>query len=367
MIKKVGLVSPYALSVPGGVQEQVLSMSRELSKRSVEVVVLAPDSSDVTHYETPAEVVRLGPLTSLPANGSKAPLTLSWSAAKQAREVLRGFAPDIVHYHEPFAPLLGWPSLLSHEFASVGTIHRSGGGPAIRLTGPLLRRLARKLNQVVAVSEMAAVTYANSLASKPTVLFNGFEIERFREMPRVKPMEPTLVVVGRLEERKGVATAVEAIRRHNKVAESKWCLRIVGDGPERARLESLAQGDTRINFLGRVSDEQKREELRTASALVAPALYGESFGLILIEGLASQTPVIASNIDGYRQAGGGLVTLFEPGNSDDLLGAIQRAVDGDSLAGQEPVNEYVQRWSMMSLIDEYLEIYEQATRDFQAV
>ena len=61
------------------------------------------------------------------------------------------------------------------------------------------------------------------------------------------------------------------------------------------------------------------------------------------------------------------MTLFEPGNSDDLLGAIQRAVDGDSLEGQEQVDEYVQRWSMKSLMDEYLEIYEQATRDFQAV
>ncbi len=367
MIKRVVLVSPYALSVPGGVQEQVLSMSRELSKRQIEVVVLAPDANDSTRYETPARIFHLGPLLSLPANGSKAPLTLSWSAAKKAREIVREFSPDVIHYHEPFAPIIGWASLSSHEFASVGTIHRSGGGPAIRLTRPLLKRLGHRLDRVVAVSEMAALTYAASLDRKPIVLFNGFEIERFREMPRVEPDEPTFVVVGRLEERKGVATAVTAILNHNASSPNKWRLRVVGDGPERSRLEQLANGDPLITFLGRVSDEVKRAEIRSASALVAPALHGESFGLILIEGLASEIPVIASNIDGYRQAGGGQVALFTPGNPNDLLAAMRQTLEGDGSERRARVSDYVQRWSMESLMDAYLDIYEQATKDFQAI
>jgi phosphatidylinositol alpha-mannosyltransferase len=116
---RIALISPYALSVFGGAQEQALAMSRELSHRGHEVLLVSPDQRDHTTYDTPAQVVHFGRLLSLPANGSKAPLTLSPLAGRRTRAAISAFRPDVVHFHEPFAPLIGWSTLNAHNAAAV--------------------------------------------------------------------------------------------------------------------------------------------------------------------------------------------------------------------------------------------------------
>ena len=352
-IKRVALVSPYALSVFGGVQEQILAMSRVLSARGVEVLIVAPDASDETGYDTPARVLRLGPRWSFPANGSKAPLTISPLAAWRAKEAVDAFNPDVVHFHEPFAPALG-------------TFHRSGNGPALRLTKPLLERLSTRLDAAVSVSKAAARTIEDACGLKSDVLFNGFEMERFVATPRQRSAETVLFYVGRLEQRKSVATAVEAAHHHNARSERPWLLVIAGDGPERARLQALAARSQRIVFIGPISDEEKRAWLRRADALIAPSTRGESFGLVLLEGMASETLVVASDIEGYRAAGGQFATIFTPGNVSSLEGAIIRALEGESEKGITAAREHAERWSMNALMDEYEERYEKARKRFQA-
>lgn len=360
---RIAIVSPYALSVFGGVQEQVLAMSRELSARGHHVLVVAPDQRDDTAYDTPADVARFGSLLSIPANGSRAPLTLSWRAARAANKYVQSFGPDLVHFHEPFAPLVGWSLLRDHRCAAVGTFHRSGGGPAFSLTRPLLARLRRGLDATAAVSEAARDTITANVALEPELLFNGFETERFREFPREAQETPTLLVVGRLESRKGVRVALEAVLAHNRESRTPWRLVIIGDGPERGELESLAASDDNILLLGRVDDEGKRRWLRRADALLCPALRGESFGLVLLEGMAAETPVVASDIDGYRQASGGHATLVAPGNVEAWTKAIARVLESphDTAAAVR----HAQEWSMASLVTRYEELYARAQRDFK--
>lgn len=365
-IKRVVLVSPYALSVFGGVQEQILAMSRVLSARGREVLIVAPDVSDDTVYDTPARVLRLGPRWSFPANGSKAPLTISPVAAWRAKEAVEAFDPDVVHFHEPFAPLLGWSLLRRHARPAVGTFHRSGSGPALRFTKPLLERLATRLDAAVSVSKSAQRTIEDACGLKSDVLFNGFEMERFVATPRQRSSERVLFYVGRLEARKSVATAVEAAHHHNARSERPWLLVIAGDGPERARLQALAARSQRIVFIGPISDEEKRAWLRRADALIAPSTRGESFGLVLLEGMASETLVVASDIEGYRAAGGQFATIFTPGNVSSLEGAIIRALEGESEKGINAAREHAARWSMDALMDAYEERYEQAHKRFQS-
>lgn len=357
---RISLISPYALSVHGGVQEQTLAMSRELSRRGHEVLVVAPDGSDSTTYDTPATVARFGRLLSLPANGSRAPLTLSPLATRRAWFAVTQFHPDVVHFHEPFAPLVGWGVLRVRRAPAVGTFHRSGSGPALNLTRPLLRSFAKDLDVTTAVSQSAATTINSACGLMPEVLFNGFETERFIEVPRERGSEIVLVVVGRLEERKGVAVAIRAVRRHNERGNDPWRLVVVGDGPERARLQALAGHDDQILFTGAVSDQVKRGWLRRANAVIAPALRGESFGLVLLEAMASETPVVASDIDGYREASGGHSTLFVPGDADQLEKAVIRALGDESLQSIAAAREHAQHWSMASLMDRYEVLYDRA-------
>lgn len=363
-VQRIALVSPYALSVFGGVQEQVLSMSRELARRGRDVLVVSPDASDQAHFDTTARVQRFGHLVSLPANGSKAPLTLSPVASAKARRAIRDFTPDLVHFHEPFAPLLGWATLRAHESAQLATFHRSGGGPAFTLTSPLLRRLARNIDVATAVSATAASTIEREVGVRAEVLFNGFETEQFTAIPRRREDEVTLVTVGRLEERKGTAYAIRAVLEHNARSSPAWRLIVIGDGPERAALVALAAGDQRIEFVGAVNDEVKRSWLRRAHAVIAPATRGESFGLVLLEAMASEAAVVASDISGYRDAAGGYAVLFEPANVTGLVSGIERALASESPLALEQARGYAERWSMRDLMDRYEKLYDQARRRF---
>jgi len=366
-LARVTLVSPYALSVFGGVQEQVLSMSRELSRRGHDVQVVAPDRADTASYDTPARLDRVGRLISVAANGSRAPLTLSARASREASQKIRDFTPDVIHFHEPFAPRVGWCALRTHSAPSVGTFHRSGHGRSLVMAAPLLRRAARKLDVTAAVSEMAAVTARAVYRVSPEVLFNGFEIDRFVAFPREAQSELTLVVVGRLEARKGVATAIDAVRLHNDRHDHPWRLVVVGNGPERASLRHVAGADDYIEFVGAVSDEEKRRWYRRADVLIAPATHGESFGLILLEAMASETRVVASDIPGYRDAAGAHAVMFEPGQSNDLERAIDRALASRDAATLARARQHAEHWSMRRLVDDYLALYHQAREHFVAL
>jgi phosphatidyl-myo-inositol alpha-mannosyltransferase len=363
---RVALVSSYALSAFGGVQEQALSMSRELSRRGHDVLLVAPDAQDHATYDTPAHVARFGAVLKIPANGSRAPLTLSPSASRHAARTIEHFRPDVVHFHEPFAPLVGWGALRAHLAPAVATFHRSGGGPAITLTKPLLRRLATRLDVAAAVSESAAKTIHSACGIEATVLFNGFEMERFSVTARERGDETLLVVLGRHEERKGVAHAINAVRAHNATSDDTWKLVVLGDGPQRRHLETLAAGDDQIVFAGAPRDVEKRQWLRRANALIAPSIGGESFGMILLEGMASETSVVASDIDGYHEAASGFATLFTPGDDTSLEAAIERALRDETTESIARAKAHADEWSMSTLIDRYEGLYAQAGERFSA-
>lgn len=353
--RRVAIVSPYALDVFGGVQEQVLGMSREFMSRGIETLVISPEGGELIS-ETPAQVLRFGGRISIPANGSKAPITLSPTATKRAREAIEKFDAEIVHIHEPFAPLVGYGELFaSSNRIRVGTFHRSGKGPAYTLTKPLLRQVLRRLDARVAVSDRAAETLRTATGADAEVLFNGFEMKRFGSLPRTEV--PTILFVGRFETRKGAHVVVEAIRHWRETGGPEVRLVMAGQGPDSAKLHALADGDPSITFVGAIGDAEKRRLLGVSTVLVAASLFGESFGMTLLEGMASGAAVVASDIDGYREAAGGHATLFTPNDPTDLRRAIAVALQ-QSTSAREAALHHAENWSMERLADRYLGIYE---------
>jgi phosphatidylinositol alpha-mannosyltransferase len=336
-------------------------MSREWSRRGVEVRVYAPDVDDRQDYDTPATIVRFGRLLSLPANGSRAPLALSPTASRAVWRDIANFEPDVVHLHEPFAPFLGW-STLRHASNVVGTFHRSGGGPAYTLTGPLLRRLARRLRAAVAVSAEAQRTIREGAGVEACVLFNGFETDRFRAVDRHASDGVQILFIGRLEARKGVLTVVEAVREHNATSSTPWHLHVVGDGPLRDTLKEACAGDSHIVLHGRVDDLTKRQLLRKASVAVAASTHGESFGLVCLEPMAAEVPVVVSAIPGYQAAAGDCAAYFQPSDARDLRRAIADALtfDAEHIAR---ARDRAERWSMRELVDRYDQLFSQIGDD----
>ena len=380
-LQRIALVCPYSLSRPGGVQGQVLGLARTLTGRGHRVAVFAP----VDHgAEIPdgVELVVTGHSTSLPANGSVAPVSVSPMALHRAMADLRGWMPDVVHVHEPFAPGLSFGLLAGRSPAPViGTFHRSGGSALYTLLGPVARRAARHLTLRCAVSAAAVATAEHALGGTYDILFNGIEVDRFTGVEPWPTTGPTALFLGRHEERKGLAVLLEAWDRYlagtdpNGTLDAAPVLWVAGDGPETERLRRRHPESESVRWLGVLNEEEKVRRLVGADLLCAPALGGESFGMVLLEAMAARTVVVASDIDGYRDAAGGLAVLSPPGDAPALSVALGGVFDGvlalqsdqpgtgpDAGSGRsgwlEGGSARAAGWSMESLAGQYEERYQ---------
>ncbi|MGI8874936.1 MAG: glycosyltransferase family 4 protein [Egibacteraceae bacterium] len=301
---RVALVCPYDWSRPGGVRHHVAHLADHL-RATHEVAVFAPASEPVAE----AHVHPVGGAVGVRYNRSVAPVALAPTAARRLTGALRAFAPDLVHVHEPFAPLLGLAATARAPHPVIGTFHAwSHRDRAYRAAAPVASRLARRLDARIAVSP-AAQQYAAKALGLPhaafTVLPNGVDAEAFaraeplREL--IDPERPLLLFVGRLEPRKGLDVAVRAFLRL-RASDASVRLCVVGDGPERDRCQQMVPPSLRpdVLFVGRVDADDLPRYHASADLLVAPATGGESFGIVLLEAMAAGLPVVASDIPGYR-------------------------------------------------------------------
>ncbi len=353
---RIGMISPYSLSVPGGVQAQVLGLARELRRQGHEARVLGPcDGPPPEPFVTP-----LGNSLPTAANGSMAPLAPDASAALRTIRALRDEQFDVIHVHEPLAPGPAMTTLVMGGAPIVGTFHAAGVSTSYRVFKPLLDRLLRRIDVKVVVSKDAKELVESHFPQHGggiRMLYNGVDIATIAAAPPVRVIGPTIFFCGRHEQRKGLAVLLEAFAKLPADAR----LWIGSDGPDGAALRSRFGGDDRISWLGRIDDAEKFARLRGASVFCAPSLHGESFGVVLIEAMAAQTVVVASALDGYRNVAtdGVDALLVEPGDSAALAGALARALTDTSLAARLRTAgaARAEDFSMTKLVAEYVAIY----------
>jgi phosphatidylinositol alpha-mannosyltransferase len=356
VLVRVLLSSPYSLSLFGGVQAQVLGLAHALRARGVDARVIAPCDGP------PPEpgITSVGPSTRLPSNGSVAPVATGHAVAERTIEAIRTFEPDVLHLHEPLAPGANHAALVGTTVPAVGTFHsaRQGRNPWYQTFRSPLKGLLRRLTITTAVSEQAARQIALSFNTECEILPNGVEVAQFAKGDRIDHDRPAIFFVGRLEPRKGVAQLLDAFARLDRDA----LLWVAGDGPERARLGDRAVGS--VEWLGKISQVEKATRLRSATVACFPAIEGESFGIVLLEAMAAGAPVVASDIDGYRDVArdGQEALLVEPRNPDDLADALRTVLDDqdrrDALiaAGRARAEEF----SLDRLAESFLDVYERA-------
>ncbi len=352
---KIGICCPYELGSPGGVQTQVRGLGQIFAARGHEVCVLAP--GDLGEEIAGVTTRSLGRVRSISANGSVAPITLSWRASRQARAILESC--DVAHLHEPFAPLLGWSSLLSasHRELSVATFHRSSSAAYDRWLSPLARFAIRRLDIAVAVSQEASRTAHALCGVEPEIVPNGVTVAS--ALPD-QARKAQLLFVGRHEERKGLEVLLEA----SELMTESHCLAIVGQGPQSKDLQArYPEGPSRA-WLGRVSDADRDALLAKSAIYCAPSLGGESFGVVLLEAMGLGAAVVASAISGYEAAANGHARLVPPGEPFALAEALDEQLrqwrDGEGWqASREAAFAYAQTLSLEVVADRYLAIFEQ--------
>jgi len=353
----VCLVSPYSLSVPGGVQGQVLGLARALRGSGTEAWVIAPCDGP------PPEpfVTTVGPSVQVPSNGSVSPIASSKAAASRTFEALRSFDPDVLHLHEPAVPGPTHAALMGTSIPAVGTFHAAADEPhtALKLFRKPAVRLAARLAIRTAVSEEARRTAEASLDGHYWVVPNGVDLAFYSKAVPWPAEHPSILFVGRHEERKGLRYLLEAFRSLDRPGTELW---VAGEGPETSELKAL--GVAGVQWLGRISDDEKARRMRAATVYCCPAVHGESFGLVVLEGMAAGAALVASDIPGFRNVARPDVEalMAAPGDAVSLRNALRRLLDdpGRRMELVEAGRKRASEFSMEHLAERYMPLYETA-------
>ncbi len=375
------MACPYSLSQPGGVQGQTIGLARSLRTLGHIVTVVAPHDDhppgtflpqldrDLSPLSSIARTCPsllasfqgngtfcVGPSTRIRSNGSVAPLSLSLGGVWRVLHSLRQRSPDVIHVHEPLAPMFNYGFLLSASTPVVGTFHRSGRSAWHRALMPAAKWATQRLAARCAVSAAAA-----NLVGGPDVdvLFNGVEVKRFTQAIPWPTDVPTVMFLGRHEVRKGLELLLRAFERTPDPA----VLWIAGDGPETLKLKRMFPPSPYVHWLGVLSESEVAQRLSGAHILCAPSLFGESFGVVLLEAMAARCSIVASSLDGYRTAVQGHAQLIPVGDEGVIANALTGALNEVRLDTRERsealvrASKHAEQMSFSRLAARYESVY----------
>jgi phosphatidyl-myo-inositol alpha-mannosyltransferase len=305
---KVGIVVPFSWSFWGAVVEHAELQAAALRRLGMDVrLVMGNDPPGQftrvlhprvgRHGTPPPDVIPIGRSVIVPANGSLPNIILSPRSILRVRSVLRRERFDLLHLHEPMTPTPCIAALAFWDGPTVATHHASGDLGWMRIAKPVWGFLEDRIDRRIAVSEQARASAQRWLPGEYEIVPNGVLIPDGAE-PAGR--EHRVVFAGRQEQRKGLHVLLRAWPEIRRRSGSR--LRIAGADPLAVRLllTRLRIDDDGIDVLGFLSQDDLTAELASAKALVAPSLGGESFGMVLTRAFACATPVVASDIPGYR-------------------------------------------------------------------
>ena len=368
---KVGIVVPFSWSFWGAVVEHAELQAAALRRLGFDVRLLMGNDPPGQftrvlhprvgrHGRPPPEVIPIGRSVIVPANGSLPNIILSPRAILRIRRVLERERFDVLHLHEPMTPIPCIAALALWDGPMVGTHHASGELGWMRLAAPVWGFLEHRLDHRIAVSEQARASAQRWLPGEYEIVPNGVLVP-----DDVDPggREHRIVFAGRHEPRKGLQVLLRAwpdVRRRTGAR-----LRVAGADPLAVRLllTRLRVPDDGIDVLGFLSQDDLTAELASAKALVAPSLGGESFGMVLTRAFACATPVVASDIPGYRDVMTADTSVpVVPGNPQAVVDAVV------SLLADEPRRQVlgaaarrlaIERYSWDDIARRLLGIYEE--------
>lgn len=374
---RIALVSPYSWSFPGGVNRHIESLGAAHERNGHEVRILAPSDPDdrltrLYHRARPASrplpenLVPLGRTMGFPANGATSNLAPFSESAVLLRNELRTGGYDVVHLHSPDVPHVCWDAVafLGNPAPTVATFHTYSANRFSNGVANLLgaRRRFNKLSARIAVSSAAKWTAERFWGGEYTVIPNGVDLDAAPRGARSPADHLRVLYVGRTDERKGfpvLLRAVDALRDHVPLK-----LTVVGAEREEIEPHLLEDPGDRLEVAGRVDEPELWRRLSEADVLCAPSLGGESFGMVLIEAFAAGTPVICSDIAGYRDVARDRQDsiLVAPGDPAELAVGLEalwldperRAAMG--AAGRENAAGYA--WPRVA--DQVSRVYEEA-------
>lgn len=369
---KIGVVCPYSIFRSGGVQEHAVAQAAELRRRGHDVKLITPKPRKFVG-ELPADVIFVGNSANV-----KTPIQTSAEVGMSFTrdmidEMLEREEFELLHIHEPEVPLIGMQILAKAKCPIVGTFHAIYPDTPMARTmetfrGPLSRTILSKLEIMTAVSDAAASYIRKQTEQEVFIVPNGIDLRRYKPPAHMeKPPVRSVLYIGRLEKRKGVEYLIKAFSKAYRNDETIQLI-IAGQGPERQKLEEHAQdlGLSNITFLGFIDDDTKIGCLAKADVFCSPALYGESFGIVLLEAMAMGAVTIAGDNPGYASVmiGRGQLSLINPKNTEAFSQRLRLLLEDEDLRKlwRAWAKEYVKQFDYQKVVNAYESLYEQAIK-----
>ena len=344
----IALVCPYDLGAHGGVQDQVIRLSRWLGGVGHDTIIIGPGD------EGPPGAVLVGSVKVIKANAAATPITLSPKASSRLKKAVEDV--DVIHIHEPLMPMVSLAASRISYLPTVGTFHADPPGWARKgysAFSPLVKRVLSNLDVVTTVSPVSGS--AIEPFAQTRVIPNGIDTAAYAPTTKAPGR---VVFLGRDDARKGLDVLLDAWESvHAAVPDAS--LHIMG-----AERGNPPIGAT---YLGRVDEGTKVAELASSEIFVAPNLGGESFGIIVAEGMASGNAVVASGIPAFLHVLGDTGVIVAPGDVSGLAQAVIALLGNPekmSDLGSRAV-ERVQRFDGRHVAERYLSAYTDAIEKHQ--
>jgi phosphatidylinositol alpha-mannosyltransferase len=366
---KIGLVLESSLNIPGGVQEYTRGLYDFLEKGGDQVLIIS--CGEKAKEDRERNVFFLGKVFEIPRLGASASTPLTLGKSEKIQEFLRQEKFDILHFQGPMG-ILGHQLLNQSETKNILTFLIYHKGLLPFLLAPFLlpgKGLSRKFAIRIAISHVALSLAQKFYPGKYEVVPCGINLSRFKpsggRMKRFLDGKVNILFVGRLDERKGVLTLLRAFQKISSTLNTR--LLIVGDGPYKRKAERLVRSSKLkdVVFLGQVESNLLPYFYRTADIFCAPATHGESFGIVLLEAMASRLPIVAYANEGYKEVlGKGPFSEFlvKPKDVRGLAEKLELLIRDKKLRqklGEEGLRE-VQKYSWEKVGERILELYEKA-------
>ena len=359
---KIGIVSPYSFDYPGGVMHHILDFSKSMIKKGPTVKVLAPGT---IAKNLPNYVSLFGEAISIPGNGSVARIKFGPVASNDVLAWITINDFDILHVHEPTNPSVSMLALIHAQCPVVATFHAYyKSSPLTQIVGMSVKKILKKVEIPIAVSENARQTAIESFDIDPIVIPNGINISNYEKPKNLsisKLKKNTILFIGRVnEKRKGLTLLLNSYQYILKYIHNVKLL-VAGTGKLSTKQINLIQKYKNIKFLGTISEKKKLKLFFTSSVYVAPQIFGESFGIVLLEAFASKIPVVASAISAFIDVtdGGKMAKLFAVNDKKHLA---KKVIDVLKLENEtnEIVNnayKYVQKYDWSKVCKKIEKVY----------